>query len=190
MTALGGTREQPPIAQRRAGILRQTELFGRKETPVMAAAENSSDSQESAVLRRPQDQDEYWSTSPSAWLQTSKPRRMVLSHVGRINETSEGEQALDGDCTACAKSGAECMVYRHEVRVRSGDRSWGACSRCRFRGSKCSFDTTEKPGRSKRKRADYDDAGRTQTKERSSRRKLRGSDIISDSSVHSNKCFR
>lgn len=184
MTALGSTRGQPPIAQRRAGILGHTGTFGRKEI-----AESSGVSQEGAVLRRPQDQDEYWSISPSAWLQTSKPRRMVLSHVGRINETSEGEQAVDGDCTACAKSGAECMVYRHEVRVRSDDTSGGACGRCRFRGSKCSFDTIEKPGRSKRKRANYDDAGCNQTR-RSSPRQLRGSNIVSDSSSHSDKYSR
>lgn len=177
-TALGSMREQPPIAQHRAGILRQSGILERKETLVMATAERSSDSQESAVLRRPQNQDEYWSISPSAWLRTPRPRRMVLSHVGRINETSEGEQAVDGDCVACAKSGAECMVYRHEARVRSGDISGGACSRCRFRGSKCSLDTIEKPGRNKRKRATCDDLECKQTKERSSRRKLRGSDIV------------
>lgn len=177
MTALGSKSEQPPIVQRRAGILRRTGFSKRSKVPVMSTAESSSDSQESALPRRPQNQDEYWSISPSAWLHTSKPRRMVLSHVGRINETSEGEQAVDGDCTACARSGAECMVYRDEARVRSGDIFGRTCSRCRFRGSKCLFNTVEKPGRSKRKRASCDDAGGKLTKEMRSRRKLGGSDI-------------
>lgn len=178
VTALGSKkRTQPPIAQRRAGMLRQTGIVEREEIPVMATAERFSNSQQSAVLRRPQNQDEYWSISPSAWLHTSEPRQIVLSHVGRINETSEGEQAVDGDCTACARSGAECMVYCDGVRIRGGDTAGQACSRCRFRGLNCLFDTVKKSGRSKRKRAACDDLGRKPTKETRPRRKLRGSDI-------------
>jgi hypothetical protein len=176
-TAVGSQTEQPPIAQHQAGILRQTGISERKETLVMAAAEPSNESQESTVPRRPQNQDEYWSISPSAWLHTSKPRQIILSHVGRINETSEGEQAVDGDCTACARSGAECMVYRDGAGIRGSDKSEQACSRCRFRGSKCSFNTKKKPGRSKRKRTIYDEIGREPTKKMSSRRKLQGSDV-------------
>ena len=178
VTALGSKkRRQPPVAQSRTGILRQTGLLEREEIPIMATAERFSNSHEGAVLRRPQTQDEYWSISPSAWLQTSKPRRIMLSHVGRINETSEGEQAVDGDCTACARSGAECMVYCDEFRIRGGDTAGRACSRCRFRGLNCLFDTIKKPGRSKRKRAACDDVGRKLFKETRPRRKLRGSDI-------------
>ena len=178
VTALGSKkRRQPPVAQSRTGILRQTGLLEREEIPIMATAERFSNSHEGAVLRRPQTQDEYWSISPSAWLQTSKPRRIMLSHVGRINETSEGEQAVDGDCTACARSGAECMVYCDEARIRGGDTAGRACSRCRFRGLNCLFDTIKKPGRSKRKRAACDDVGRKPINETRPRRKLRGSDI-------------
>lgn len=178
VTALGSKkRTQPPVAQRQTAILRQTGVPERKEIPVMATAERFSNSQESAVLRRPQNQDEYWSISPSAWLHTSKPRQIVLSHVGRINETSEGEQAVDGDCTACARSGAECMVYCNGVSIGGGDTAGRACSRCRFRGLNCSFDTIRKPERSKRKRAACDDVGRKLSKETRPRRKLRGSDI-------------
>jgi hypothetical protein len=178
MAALVSKSEQPPIVQRQAGILRQTGISERRRISSMAAAELCSDSEESAVLRKPQNQDEYWSISPSAWLHTSKPRQMVLSHVGRINETTEGEQALDGDCTACARTGAECMVYRDKVSILCDDRSGRACSRCRFRGSKCSFDTITNPGKSKRKRATGDDLGCKGTKKTSSRRKLRGSDMF------------
>jgi hypothetical protein len=177
MAALVNKREQPPVVQRRAGILQQTETSEPETTSDIATAELSSDSQKSAVLRKPQTQDEYWSISPSAWLHTSKPRQMVLSHVGRINETSEGEQAVDGDCTACARSGAECMVYCDGVRIRGGDTAGRACSRCRFRGLNCVFDTVKKPERSKRKRAACDDVGRKPTKETRPRRKPRGSDI-------------
>ena len=178
MTALGSKkRTQPPVAQSRTGMLRQTGILERKDIPVMTTAERFSNSQESAVLRRPQNQDEYWSISPSAWLHTSMPRQIVLSHIGRINETSEGEQAVDGDCTACARSGAECMVYCDEVSIRGGDTAGRACSRCRFRGLNCPFDTVKKPGRSKRKRAACDDVGCKPTKETRPRRKIRGSDI-------------
>ncbi|GAB7336780.1 hypothetical protein MBLNU13_g10868t2 [Cladosporium sp. NU13] len=88
VTALGSKkRTQPPIAQRRAGMLRQTGIVEREEIPVMATAERFSNSQQSAVLRRPQNQDEYWSISPSAWLHTSEPREIVLSH--RVPEAEQ-----------------------------------------------------------------------------------------------------
>jgi hypothetical protein len=166
MAALVSKREQPPIVKRQAGTQRQTGVSEPKRISDTATAELLRVSQESAVLRKPQDQDEYWSISPSAWLHASKPRKMELSHVGRINETTEGEQALDGDCTACARSGAECMVYRDEVRIRNGDISGRACSRCRFRGSKCSFDTIYNSGRKKRKGATSDNVGCKRTKKK------------------------
>lgn len=102
-------------------------------------------------VRRPQKDDEYWSVSPSAWSRLSQARQEVLSHVGRINETAEGVQAPDGDCSRCAQSGAECMVYRSEARiVTSGDQVL-CCSRCRFRGLVCSRRETVKPRGRKRK---------------------------------------
>lgn len=150
MVALADKKEQTPIAQR-AAKHRQANIPRSTKTPIMAMAGSPGESHDGVILRRPQDEDEYWSISPIAWLHTSNSRRAVISHVGRINETTEGEEATDGDCTACARNGAECMVYRDEVRIRSDDIVGRACSRCRFRGLKCSFDTKKKDGKSKRK---------------------------------------
>ncbi|KAM0714533.1 hypothetical protein Q7P37_009829 [Cladosporium fusiforme] len=63
------------------------------------------------VPRRPQHHDEYWSVSPKAWAKLSETRRGVLSHVGRINETSDGQEAPGGECKKCDESGSDCMIY-------------------------------------------------------------------------------
>lgn len=107
-------------------------------------------------VRRPQKDDEYWSVSPSAWSRLSQARQEVLSHVGRINETSEGVQAPDGDCSRCAQSGAECMVYRSEARIATSGDQMLSCSRCRFRGLVCSRGETVKSRRRKRKAVRFD----------------------------------
>jgi hypothetical protein len=139
MVALGHGKGQTSVAQYRAGMFQQTHIAEHAKAPVVTMAGSFDGSHEGVVLRRPQDEDEYWSISSAAWLHTSNPRRMVLSHVGRINETSEGEEAPDGDCTACSRSGAECMVYRGVFNIQRRDKTGRACSRCRFRGLKCSL---------------------------------------------------
>lgn len=85
------------------------------------------------VIRRPQEEDKYWSVSSSGWLHMTDRRRMILSHVGRINETSEGTQAVKGDCRNCARTGADRMVYRDDIRSQEDDIVGRACSRCRYR---------------------------------------------------------
>lgn len=107
-------------------------------------------------VRRPQKDDEYWSVSPSAWSRLSQARQEVLTHVGRINETSEGVQAPDGDCSRCAQSGAECMVYRLEARIGTSGDQVLSCSRCRFRGLVCSRGETVKSRGRKRKAVRFD----------------------------------
>jgi hypothetical protein len=151
MIALAEKKEQTSIAQYRAGIHRQLNVVDHTKTLNMAVVGSPSKSHGGVILRRPRDEDEYWSISPRAWLHTSNPRQMVLSNVGRINETSEGEEAPYGDCTACSRSGAECMVYRRESVIQKDDKAGQACSRCRFRGLKCSFDTRKIDRGSKRK---------------------------------------
>lgn len=107
-----------------------------EECPVVLECDDISS--ETNKLRRPQEEDEYWSISATAWSQSSHARQAVLSHVGRINETSEGEQAPQGDCKKCEESGSECMVFRDSVRHATRSAVDLICSRCRFRGLVCS----------------------------------------------------
>jgi hypothetical protein len=177
MIALADKKEQSSIARYRAGILRQSNVIDHTKTLIMAIAGSPSESHEGVVLRRPQNEDEYWSISSTAWLQTSDSRRMVLSHVGRINETSEGEEASYGDCTACSRSGAECMVYREGVCIQMNNKAGHACSRCRFRGLKCSFDTKKMNGNSKRKASTRGISRREQTQKTRTLRNSRSNGI-------------
>lgn len=102
-------------------------------------------------LRRPQEEDEYWSMTATAWSQLSHARQTVLSHVGRINETTEGEQAPQGECKKCEESGAECMVFRDSVQHGSRISGGSSCSRCRFRGLTCSHASAGRLREKKRK---------------------------------------
>ncbi|KAM0714614.1 hypothetical protein Q7P37_009910 [Cladosporium fusiforme] len=104
------------------------------------------------LFRRPQHDDEYWSVSWKAWSKLSEARREVLSHVGRINETSDGQEAPGGDCKKCAESGSDCMVYCEGARkIHNPLDGVSACSRCRFRGVACSFVVAGKAAAKKRK---------------------------------------
>lgn len=150
LTALGAEKQQIHAGpQRRNGIYSRTKTI---DDARMSTVSRDTDGQsETEHLRRPLEDDEYWSVSPTAWTRTPHVRQEVFSIVGRINETSEGEQAPEGDCKKCARSGAECMVYRDEVRSRDGDAVGLSCSRCRFRGTACSRELTGRPTRKKRK---------------------------------------
>jgi hypothetical protein len=130
---------------------------------------------ESAALRKSRDKDEYWSRSSTAWLRPSDSRRVALSYVGRINGTLVGEEATEGDCTKCARSGAECMVYRQEVRIQNGDIARQACSRWTFRGLKCSSNTTGMNGEIKSKAATRGMEKSRQSRRTRPERKLRSS---------------
>lgn len=110
---------------------------------------------ESERFRRPQHDDEYWSVSSKAWSNMSYARREMLSHVGRINETSDGQQARD-DCSKCADNGSECMIYRDlagdDTKTSTGG---SACSRCRYRRLVCSFEAVSRTAIKNRKGADH-----------------------------------
>jgi hypothetical protein len=143
MIASGWKKQQIPKGQHRLGNHPRVETNEQNKTGVVRRSVGKP--REPDGTRRPQEKDEYWSTSPTTWSLTPHARREVLSHVGRINETSEGEQAPDSDCKKCAKVGAECMVYRNEpqrLKVVARDHADHACSLCRFRGMTCSFEMT------------------------------------------------
>jgi hypothetical protein len=145
MIASGWKKQRIPKGQHRLGNHPRVETDEQNEAGVVPR--DVSKSREPDGLRRPQEEDEYWSTSPTTWSITPYARREMLSHVGRINETSEGQQALDGDCGKCADAGAECMVYRDHGAL--------SCSRCRFRGFACSHQAATLPPTKKRKRARF-----------------------------------
>ena len=134
-------------------------------------------SHETDDLRRPQEEDEYWSISATAWSHTSRARQTVLSHVGRINETSEGDQAPDGDCNKCAESGSERMVYRTSGCPGNRITSGFSCSRCRFRSLACSHDATDRIPVKKRKTVNFE----ASTLRRSKRQKGPGQTSQTDS---------
>jgi hypothetical protein len=173
MIASGWEKQQVPGGQHRLDNHPRVETDEQDEAGVVPRGVGKS--REPDGLRRPQEEDEYWSTSPKTWSLTPYARREMLSHVGRINETSEGEEATDCDCTRCARSGAECMVYRHEVRIQSGDIARRACSRCIFRGLKCSFNTTGTNSGNKGKAATRGMGKFKQSQRTSSERRLRSS---------------
>lgn len=110
---------------------------------------------ESERFRRPQHDDEYWSVSSKSWSNMSYARREMLSHVGRINETSDGQQARN-DCSKCADNGSECMIYRDLAGSNTMTSTGGsACSRCRYRRLACSFEAVIRTTIKKRKGADH-----------------------------------
>jgi hypothetical protein len=149
MIAFGLTKQQTAVENHRADDLLRINVNEYDGPAIMLG--RVDDSYETDDLRRPREEDEYWSISATAWSRTSRARQTVLSHVGRINETSEGEQAPDGDCDKCAESGSECMVYRnpgcHGERIAGGI----SCSRCRFRSLACSHVATRRLAKKKKR---------------------------------------
>lgn len=133
---------------------RRTRPTMREITPVHTSPPIGCDkaARDIQVFRRPQHEDEYWSVSSKGWSKLSEARREVLSHVGRINETSEGQEAPGGDCKKCAESGSDCMVYCEGARKKHNPLDGvSACSRCRFRGVACSFLVAGKAAAKERK---------------------------------------
>lgn len=137
---------------RPAGQNARAKADDHEKSPVVLECDDISS--ETNRLRRPQEEDEYWSISATAWSQSSHARQAVLSHVGRINETSDGEQAPQGDCKKCEESGSECMVFRDSVRHATHRAVDFSCSRCRFRGLACSHASTGRLRERKRKHGD------------------------------------
>lgn len=170
MIASGWTKQQTVIGHHRAENRTRIKANEHDGPTIMLGCVD--DSYESDDLRRPQEEDEYWSISATTWSRTSRARQTLLSHVGRINETSEGEQAPNGDCNKCAESGSECMVYRNSGCPKNRITSGFSCSRCRFRSITCSYDTTDNVAVKKRKTVNFEDT----TLRRSKRQ--RGSDQI------------
>lgn len=140
MIALDGTKQHAAAGHHQADNRQRIKDDEHDEMAIMYG--RVGDPNETEDLRRPQEEDEYWSISATAWSHISHARQTVLSHVGRINETSEGEQAPNGDCNKCAESGSECMVYRNSGSPENHITGGFSCSRCRFRSLACSHVAT------------------------------------------------
>lgn len=174
---LGAEKQQIPAAQQgRKVVYPRTGTIDN--TGISTVSGNTDDQCEIEDLRRPLEDDEYWSISPTSRSHTSRVRREAFSYVGRINETSEGEQTPEGDCKKCAGSGAECMVYRDQVRPRDGNAAGLSCSRCRFRGFACSRNATGKSTRKKRKAVRFNIPASKRSQTADPRYKLRQSGIL------------
>lgn len=154
MVVLDGTKQQAAVGHQQADNRPRMKAVEQDGPPIMRGRADYS--HETDDLRRPQEEDEYWSISPTAWSHTPRGRQIVLSHVGRINETPEGDQAPDGDCKKCAESGSECMVYRSSGCPGNRITSGVSCSRCRFRRVACSYDATGSVAVKKRKTVNFE----------------------------------
>ncbi|KAK3704444.1 hypothetical protein LTR37_013867, partial [Vermiconidia calcicola] len=105
--------------------------------------------QEKTVFRQPQ------SVSDARWTSISDNRKRVLSHVGRIDETSNGTAST---CDECGEQA--CRTYKDAARQTYHDGSKGySCSRCRDAGISCSLqrDTTTIPPRAQNKQERIDE---------------------------------
>src|SRR5690348_10261383 len=68
----------------------------------------------------------------------SPTRRVALSHVGRIMETSEGTDSSK-KCEACLRNGWGCRRYVETTENRLGSETWtgSRCAWCRFKNQGC-----------------------------------------------------
>ncbi|KAK6431642.1 hypothetical protein LTR95_012193 [Oleoguttula sp. CCFEE 5521] len=84
--------------------------------------------------RRPTSTDKEWSVTPARWVDLSDHRKRILTHVGKIMETLDGELAAES-CLQCTARGTECKVYKEAVRQQKfkGRITQGyGCGSCRY----------------------------------------------------------
>jgi len=89
-------------------------------------------------LRRPVEENEWWSCSVTKWDSLAPGTRLTYSHIGRIEETPAGEVAEA--CQRCAGKGWACKKYRTSEAEKFGKgmaQSGNSCSRCRHGSKKC-----------------------------------------------------
>jgi len=74
------------------------------------------------------------------WAGAGESRQKIMSHVGRIHETDDGQLA-ESACDFCEEHGLEdCSVYTPATRASffSSNEGYG-CGRCRKLGQACSL---------------------------------------------------
>lgn len=105
LLALGAEKQRRPAEpQRWEGIRSRTRTFDDAGTSSVSG--NIDGQSKIDDPRRPLQEDEYSSISPTAWSRTSHVQREIFSYIGRINETSEGEQA----------PGDDWQIYKEETQ--------------------------------------------------------------------------
>jgi hypothetical protein len=116
--------EHPSTAKRKRGSTNKRPRL-RSESPTGPS------------LRRPKHVDEYWSCSPEHWASLSLEAKQHWSHVGRIEETDDGELA-GRSCNSCTSAEQTCMVYT-DAGKSIYDPEGHACTFCRSTYQPCVF---------------------------------------------------
>jgi hypothetical protein len=127
--------EDRPIAKRKRG--RPKGSLNKRPRP-------RSESPARPLLRRPRYLNEYWSCSPEEWSTLSLEGKHHWSHVGRIEETDDGERAARR-CNSCESADQICMVYTDAAKsIYEPDGH--ACTFCRSTYQPCVFGGRRRPG--------------------------------------------
>jgi hypothetical protein len=120
--------EDRPAARRRRGRPRgntNTRLRPRSESPTRPRP------------RRPRQLGEYWSHTTEQWATLPLEDKHRWSHIGRIEETDDGERAVRS-CNSCMTAGQSCMVYTDAAKSIY-DPEGHACTFCRSTYQPCVF---------------------------------------------------
>jgi hypothetical protein len=96
-----------------------------------------SESPQRPLPRRPERLSEYWSCTAEQWATLSLEARHHWSHVGRIEETDDGEPAVRS-CNSCMTAEHTCMVYTDAAKSIY-DPEGHACTFCRSTYQPCVF---------------------------------------------------
>ena len=110
--------------------------------PTASTGRNSRKLNAEAHLRRPTAAGKPWYRTEAQWAAYSNRRKTILSHVGRIYETAEGERTTM-PCEQCAELGDDdCMVYTKAARQKYhfSNAHSAKCARCRYNHGHCSFE--------------------------------------------------
>jgi len=118
----------PPTAKRKRG--RPPGSTNKRPRP-------RSESPTRLLPRRPKHVGEYWSCTAQQWADLSLESRHHWSHVGRIEETDDGERA-GRSCNSCVIAERVCMVYTDAAKSIY-DPEGHACTFCRSTLQACLF---------------------------------------------------
>lgn len=120
--------EDPPTPKRKRGRPRGS--TNKRPRP-------RSESPTGPPLRRPKQLGEYWSYTPAQWATLRVEEKRHWSHVGRIEETDDGERAARS-CRSCGSAEQDCMVYTDAAKWIY-DPEGHACTFCRSTYQPCVF---------------------------------------------------
>jgi hypothetical protein len=129
---IGGT--PTPLSEDRPTPKRKR---GRPEGSTNKRPRPRSESPTRPLPRRPKRLNEYWSCTAEQWAALSLEAKHHWSHVGRIEETDDGERAVRS-CNSCMTAEQTCMVYTDAAKWIY-DPEGHACTFCRSTHQPCVF---------------------------------------------------